>query len=794
MHIQTLKSTDPVEIPKKLFILPLKEVVVFPSMVVSVYVKNPDFIEEINKKKANNELIGLVSYKDTSLKGEISPAVNVENIYSIGTACKIVEIIMGHGPDAVILVEGIARFSVSKITNIVPYIEADVEKIEPTLVKSDEGDGLANEIKRLLDAVSALGKPLPDDVLLNLQNLNDYDQLCDLSGAYLNLPIKEKQYLLEMRDTKERMKEVLNKLSKEIRMLEVQSKIHSEVEKEMNKTEKEFVLRQELKAIQKELGESDDPEKAAELKEIKHIEEEIIKSKMPKDIEKIAMEELNRLKRIYPISPEYNVTRNYIEWLYLMPWNKSSKTKIDIKKAKVILDEDHFGLKDIKERIVEYLAICQMQNKPGATIMCFVGPPGVGKSSLGHSIARSLGRKFIQMSLGGMHDEAEIRGHRRTYVGAMPGNIIQNIKRAGENNPVFMLDEIDKLGLGNFQGDPASALIEVLDPELNHSFHDHYLDVPFDLSNTLFITTANILDPIPPALLDRMEVIHLAGYTEEEKVEIAKRYLVPKQIKFNGLEKNPFEIEDKAISYIIRRYTREAGLRDLEREIAKICRKIAKKMLEKNEKTKIVTKKDIAELLGVEQFIEDVKAEKDTVGVATGLAWTQAGGEIIFIEATKMPGHNVVTLTGQLGEVMQESAKAALSYLRSNAKKYNLKDSVFEKTDIHIHVPEGATPKDGPSAGITIGTALISLFTGKKVKREVAMTGEVTLTGHVLPIGGLKEKVLAAKRSGIKTIIIPQQNKKDLKEIEAHLIKGIKFIYAKTLDDVVKSALHQSNK
>ncbi|MBN1494874.1 endopeptidase La [Candidatus Peregrinibacteria bacterium] len=782
MHIQTRNLSTDIKLPKNLFILPLKEVVVFPSMVVSVYVKNIDFIEQIKQKKVNNELIGLVAYKN--------PEVKIA--FHTGTACKIIEIIMGHGPDAVVLVEGVARFEITKILQEAPYIEAEVAKIEPTLIKSEDGDGLALEIKRLLETISSLGRPLPEEVIINLNNLNDYDQLCDLAGSYLSIPLKEKQYLLEMRDTLERMKEVVRQLSHEMRMLEVRSKIHSEVEKEMSKTEKEFVLRQELKAIQKELGEEGDPERAAEMKEIKHIEEEIIKAKMPAEVEKIAIEELKRLKRIYPISPEYNVTRNYIEWLYLMPWNKSSKTKIDIKKAKAILDEDHYGLKDIKERIVEYLAICQMQNKPGATIMCFVGPPGVGKSSLGHSIARSLGRKFIQMSLGGMHDEAEIRGHRRTYVGAMPGNIIQNIKRAGENNPVFMLDEIDKLGLGNFQGDPASALIEVLDPELNHSFHDHYLDVPFDLSNVLFITTANILDPIPPALLDRMEVIHLAGYTEEEKVQIAKKYLVPKQIKFNGLEKNPFTIEDNAISYIIRRYTREAGLRDLEREISKICRKVAKKMLENKGKTKVVAKKDIAELLGVEQFIEDVKAEKDAVGVATGLAWTQAGGEIIFVEATKMPGHNAVTLTGQLGEVMKESAKAALSYLRSNAKKYNLKDSVFEKIDIHIHVPEGATPKDGPSAGITIGTALVSLFTGVAVKRDVAMTGEVTLTGHVLPIGGLKEKVLAAKRSGIKTIIIPSENKKDLKDIEAHLVKGIKFIFAKTLDDVVKNALHKS--
>jgi ATP-dependent Lon protease len=472
-----------------------------------------------------------------------------------------------------------------------------------------------------------------------------------------------------------------------------------------------------------------------------------------------------------------------------MPWNKSSKTKIDIKKARKILDEDHYGLEQIKERILEYLAVCQMQKKPGATIMCFVGPPGVGKSSLGRSIARSLGRKFVQMSLGGMHDESEIRGHRRTYVGAMPGNIIQQLKRAGEKNPVIMLDEIDKLGIGNFQGDPASALIEVLDPELNFAFNDHYLDVPFDLSNILFITTANILDPIPPALLDRMEVIELPGYIEEEKIQIAQKYLIPKQLKFNGLEKNPFTLDEEAIAYIIRRYTREAGLRDLEREIGKICRKVAKKMIEEGKKITKITKKDIPDLLGVEQFYEDMKQEKDMVGIATGLAWTQAGGEIIFIEATKMPGQNQLILTGHLGEIMQESAKAALSFLRSNAKKYGIKDSAFDKTDIHIHVPEGATPKDGPSAGITIGTALLSLFTGKKIRRDLAMTGEITLKGRILPIGGLKEKVLAARRSGIKTIIVPKENEKDIKEIPKHLIKGIKFVYAKTLDDAIKVAL-----
>lgn len=783
MHIKT-KGEKKHKLPKNIFILPIKEVVVFPTMIVSVYVNNPDYLSVLEQKQHDNEMIGLATYKSAE-----KPVPPIENLYKIGTACNVLQVIKGQSGDAMLLVEGIARFGIDKYTQEVPYLKADIKEILPTLEKSEEGDALAMEIKQQLEISSSLGKPLPDDVLINLQNITDYEELTDLAGSYLTLPIQEKQFLLEMTNTIARMKKAVKLLSREMRLLQMRGKIHSEVEKEMNKNEKDFLLRQELKAIKKELGEEDDEEKLAEEKEINHLEKEIKKAKMPQEVEKIAMDELKRLKRIYPISPEYNVVHNYLEWLYSMPWSKSSKTKIDIKKARKILDEDHYGLEQIKERILEYLAICQMQKKPGATIMCFVGPPGVGKSSLGRSIARALGRKFSQMSLGGMHDESEIRGHRRTYVGAMPGNIIQQIKRAGENNPVIMLDEIDKLGIGNLQGDPASALIEVLDPELNFAFNDHYLDVPFDLSNILFITTANILDPIPPALLDRMEVIELPGYIEEEKIQIAKKYLLPKQIKFNGLEKNKFTLDDAAIAYIIRKYTREAGLRDLEREIAKICRKVAKKLLEEGKKTKKIIKKDIPDLLGVEQFYEDIKQKKDMAGVATGLAWTQAGGEIIFIEATKMPGQNKLILTGHLGEVMQESAKAALSFLRSHAKKYKVKDSDFDKTDIHVHVPEGATPKDGPSAGITIGTALISLFTGKKVRRDVAMTGEVTLQGRILPIGGLKEKVLAARRSGIKTIIIPKDNKKDLKDIPRHLIKGIEFVYAKTLDDAVKVAL-----
>lgn len=774
-------------IPKKVSILPIKEVVVFPLTVASIYIKNAKYIDMVNEKFEKGELIGIIAYKHPNGKN------NSEEIYNVGTVCNIIQVIKGKQDDSMILVEGIKRFEITEFIQKKPYLEANIKEISPSLQKSEEGTASAMEIKRLLELASSLGKPLPDEVILNLHNIIDYEQLCNLACSYIDLPIQQKQYLLEMRDTLKRMKEIIKQLSHEIRLLEVRGKIHSEVEKEMNKTEKDFILRQELKAIKKELGEEDEA-KAAEGKEIKHLKKEIKKTKMPKEVEKIALDELKRLERIYPISPEYNVVHNYIEWLYKVPWQKTSKAKIDIKRARKILDEDHYGLEEVKERILEYLSVCQLQDKPGATIMCFVGPPGVGKSSLGKSIARSLGRKFIQMSLGGLHDEAEIRGHRRTYVGAMPGSIIQNIKRADQNNPVFMLDEIDKLGSANFTGDPSSALIEVLDPELNYSFNDHYLDVPFDLSKVLFITTANILDPIPPALLDRMEIIKLPGYTEEEKIQIAKKYLLPKQINLNGLLKNTFDINDNAFSYIIRHYTKEAGLRDLEREIAKICRKVSKKMLEKKEKTKKIEKKDIPKLLGVEKYFVDVKAEKDLVGVATGLAWTEAGGEIIFIESTKMQGNNNLILTGHLGDIMKESARAALSYIRSNAKKYNIKDSSFKNIDIHVHVPEGATPKDGPSAGMTICASLLSLFTGRKIKRDVAMTGEITLQGRILPIGGLKEKVLASKRSGISTIIIPEENKKNVKDIPKHLVKNINFIYAKSLDDIVEKALEKDKK
>ncbi|MBU1954049.1 endopeptidase La, partial [Patescibacteria group bacterium] len=589
-----------------------------------------------------------------------------------------------------------------------------------------------------------------------------------------------------------RLKMVLDYLNTEIQLLKIKKKIHTDISHEINESEKKYMLRQELKAIKKELGEGEPSafglEGMMDPQDIKDLTKRVKDAKMPADVEKIAKKELDRLKKIIPISPEYSVSRTYIEWLCDMPWVKSCPTKVDVKKARKILDKDHYGLEKIKERILEFLSVCQLNETCGATILCFVGPPGVGKTSLGQSIARALGRSFVHSSLGGMHDEADIRGHRRTYVGALPGRIIQGLKRAGFNDPVFMLDEIDKVGK-DFQGDPASALLEVLDPEQNNEFTDHYLDVPFDLSKVFFILTANVMDTVPPALADRMEIIELPGYTEEEKLEIAKRYLIPRQLKGNGLEKHPFKMSDAAILFIIRKYTYEAGLRELERKIGALCRKIAKDYIEKKKKVTKLDAKDIEGYLGVEIYEYDVKQEEDMVGVSTGLAWTPYGGDIIFVESTRMPGDKSLILTGNLGEVMQESARAALSYIRSNADKFNIDSKKFEKSDIHIHVPEGATPKDGPSAGITICTSLISLLSGQKVRRDVAMTGEVTLTGRILAIGGLKEKILAAKRALIKTIIIPEKNKKDLKEIPKQILKDVTIKFAKTLDDVLKVAI-----
>jgi ATP-dependent Lon protease len=778
------------KLPLNLLVIPLKDLVVFPSMIVTIYVRNEELIKAINAAQAQNELIGLVTQKNSK-----KPVPPVENLYDIGTSVSILQVIKsGTGKDAMVLVEGISRFIVKKFTQEKPYLLADIDPIDRDENADVNLQAAGQEIKDLISKLATEGKNLPPEVITGLKKIHNIEDIADLACSFLTLDITKKQELLSIVDLEIRLKKILEYLNKEVQLLKIRKKIHTDISQELNKSERKYLLRQELKAIKKELGEEEEEGVLGlggmtDKEDIKDLKQRIVKSKMPENVEKIAYKELDRLKKIIPISPEYTVARTYIEWLCDMPWKKSSPTKADVKKARKILDEDHYGLEKVKERILEFLAVCQLNEKSGATILCFVGPPGVGKTSLGQSIARALERSFVHTSLGGIRDEADIRGHRRTYVGALPGRIIQSLKRAGYNDPVFMLDEIDKVGK-DFQGDPAAALLEALDPEQNNAFTDHYLDVPFDLSKVFFITTANFLDPIPPALLDRMEVIELPGYTEEEKLEIANIYLIPKQKIANGLDKRKLIFTDDAILKLIRNYTNEAGLRELERQIASLCRKIAKDLIEKKlKRTPKIGEKQVEKYLGVEKFQYEKAQEEDTVGVATGLAWTPYGGDIIFIESTRMKGERNLILTGSLGDVMQESARAALSYVRSNSEKFDIDEELLQKSDIHIHVPEGAVPKDGPSAGITICTSLISLLTSQKVKRDVAMTGEVTLTGRILPIGGLKEKILAAKRARIKTIIIPEKNRNDVKEIPAVILKGVTLQYAKTLEDVVKLAI-----
>ena len=705
------------------------------------------------------------------------------DFYDVGTAAKIVQVFESTYDNIKFLVEGMARIKVVEYLQTEPHYKARIQELREFTEKSETIDVLVQSVKTLFKLSAMLGKTLPKDIIPMIDNVNNPSMLADLVAIYLELPIDEKQKLLEMIDPQKRLKIVFHYLNKEVQIREVQGKIDDEVAKEMTKTQREYFLREQLKAIHKELG-KDDPH----MEEINKLEERIKEAKMPKEVEEVAIKELERLRDINPASAEYPVSRTYLDYRINIPWNKKTVDNLDIRQAEKILDEDHYGLEKVKERILEFLSVHKLKEKLKGPILCFCGPPGTGKTSLGKSIARSLGRKFIRISLGGIRDEAEIRGHRRTYVGALPGRVMQEICRAGYSNPVFMLDEIDKIG-ADFRGDPASALLEVLDPEQNFSFVDHYLDVSFDLSNVLFITTANILDTVHTALKDRMEVIYLPGYSEDEKLKIAQQFLIPKQIRENGLEEHPVIFQDQSIYKIIREYTREAGLRNLEREIASICRKIAKEIVAGEQITKEIKPEGVEKFLGPRKFFYQVTDEEDRIGVVTGLAWTETGGDIIFVEASRMKGEKELTLTGQLGDVMQESAIAALSYIRSNAKRLGIDENFYDTSEIHIHVPSGAIPKDGPSAGITMCMALVSLLTGRYARREVALTGEVTLTGIVLPIGGVKEKVLAAIRAGVKTIVLPLKNKDDFEEINAEIRSKIQCVYIQKIDDAVNTVL-----
>jgi ATP-dependent Lon protease len=767
-------------IPQKLPILLLRDIVVFPYMIVPLFVGREKSKNAIDHALSSHRMILLLTQKDTETEDP-----KREEVYDMGTVALIMRMLKLPDGRIRILAQGLSRARIESFEEENGHLTAQVTIIqEPEAAeKTLESEALVRNVRTGLEKATSLGKNLPPEVLIIATNVDEPGRLADLTAANLELKVNEAQAILEITNPVQRLKKVYELLAKELEILDVQSRISTEAKGEMDKLQRQYYLRQQMKAIQKELGEGNELQE-----EIKGYQDILKKLKVSDEVREELEKQISRLAQMHPESAETTVVRNYLDWMVALPWNKSTVDNLDLKKAKRILDEDHYGLHKVKGRILEYLAVRTLSKKIKGPILCFVGPPGVGKTSLGKSIARALGREFIRISLGGVRDEAEIRGHRRTYVGALPGRIIQGLRRAGSNNPVFMMDEVDKIG-ADFRGDPSSALLEVLDPEQNYSFRDSYLGVPFDLSKVMFITTANLLDPIQPAFRDRMEVIQLPGYTEEEKLEIALQHLVPKQIKENALTSKLIQLTSGAIKKIISLYTREAGVRNLERELAAVCRKIARKVAEGKRRMNKITSQNIEVYLGPPKIFRDQVQKKDQVGVATGLAWTEAGGEVLFVEATKMKGKGGLLLTGSLGDVMKESAHAALSYARAHAKELGIDIKIFSQNDFHIHIPEGAIPKDGPSAGITMATALISVCTNKKISWDVAMTGEITLRGHVLPIGGVKEKVLAAQRAGVKKMILPAANKKDLIDIPKVIAKEMEFIFVDEIKEVFARAL-----
>ena len=773
------------EIPSQIPILPVQDIVLYPYTVAPLIVQRPKSVKMIDDAVAGDRIVGVVTQKEAQTDGP-GPA----DLYEVGSAALIHKMLKLPDGTVRILVQGLARVRLPDFPQTEPYLKADVEVMEEAMEQTLELEGMSRNISNQFQRVVSLTPHLPDELGAAVMNMDHPGRAADLVAFSMpNLSVPERQELLELADVKARLERLIALLSREVEVLEMGSKIQSQVQTEMDKTQREFWLRKQLEEIKKELGEGGEREV-----EIKELRERIEQVGLPEEAKKEAERELDRLAKMPPQAAEYTVARTYLDWLLDLPWNVSTEDRLDIAQAREVLDEDHYDLEKIKERILEYLAVRKLKADMKGPILCFVGPPGTGKTSLGRSIARALGRKFVRISLGGVRDEAEIRGHRRTYVGALPGRIIQGMKKAGSNNPVFMMDEVDKIG-ADFRGDPSAALLEVLDPEQNNSFSDHYLDVAFDLSSVMFITTANILAPVPPALRDRMEVLALSGYTEEQKLMIAKRHLIPRQLEAHGLTEEHLTLEDGAISRIIREYTREAGLRNLEREIAHVCRKVAKNLAEEadtphpKEAPTAITADRIPDLLGPQRFFNEVVERANEPGVATGLAWTEAGGDILFIEATSMRGNKALMLTGQLGDVMKESAQAALSYVRSRAKSLGIRDDFFQKNDIHIHVPSGAIPKDGPSAGIAITSALTSLLTDRPIRPGLAMTGEVTLRGKVLQVGGIKEKVLAARGAGIDTMILPKRNEKDLEEIPEDIRKEMHFEFVDRMDEVLDLAL-----
>ena len=771
-------STD--KIPRVLPILPLYDTVLFPKMVLPIVVIRKEAVHLVDEAMSKDRMVGLLVSKNL----DPNKAVTSADLYTIGTSALILKMAKMDESRLQMLVQGLDKFKIQEYISGKPYLQARIEHIKEEEIKADkEIQALATNLASLFDRIIELTPGMPNEISAMAKTIQDPSILANMVASLINTKLEEKQSVLETLDVRKRLKEVNRLANFQLEILELGNKIQTQVKGDMEKGQREYYLRQQLKAIKEELGEKD--ETSVEIDEYRA---KINKKNLPEEAKKEAERELTRLSRMNPASAEYTVASTYIDWLTALPWNESTQDNVDIQKARKILDEDHFGLEKAKKRVIEYLAVRKLKPESKGPILCFAGPPGTGKTSLGRSIARSLGRKFIRISLGGVRDEAEIRGHRRTYVGALPGRIIQGIRRAESNNPVFMLDEIDKVG-SDFRGDPSSALLEVLDPEQNFSFSDHYLDVPFDLSKVMFITTANILDTIPPALKDRMEVLMLHGYTQVEKVNIATKFLIPRQREAHGLKANQITFTKGTLNKIISGYTREAGLRNLEREIATICRAVAAKIASEETTAETISINKVQEYLGPQAMRPEVSERISVPGVAMGLAWTPTGGELLFIEATAMKGNKGLTLTGQLGDVMKESATAALSFIRANSKILKIKEDFFQEHDIHIHIPAGAIPKDGPSAGVTMLTALVSLLTHKKIKRDLAMTGEITLRGQVLPVGGVKEKVLAAHRAGVKTIILPEWNKKDLEEIPEKIQGEIEFHYVNKMLDVLKIAI-----
>jgi ATP-dependent Lon protease len=763
-----------VEVPDVLPVLPLRGIVIFPNQIHPFLVSRPASLRLIEDVGQASRVIGLSAQKNPE---EENPAP--DGLFPRGTAVRILKMLKYPDHSVRVLVQGIARIDLLDFVQLEPYFRANVRRLGEAVEGDKELDALQAHLVSQFSKFVSLVPYLPDELQVMAMQVREPARLTDMVASYLKIAVEESQDLLSTNDVRARLEKLIVILGREIELLELGHKIQSQVQTELNKNQREYYLRQQLKAIQKELGEGD-----ARSSEIEDLEKKIEAAKMPEDARKAADKELDRLKMIPPESAEHTVVRTYLDWLVSLPWAASTDDNLDIKHARAVLDEDHFDLEKVKERILEFLAVRKLKSDTKGPILCFVGPPGTGKTSLGRSIARALGRKFVRLSLGGIRDEAEIRGHRRTYIGSLPGRMIQGLRNAGSNNPLFILDEVDKLGT-DFRGDPASALLEVLDPEQNNAFVDHYLDVPFDLSKVLFLTTANVLDPIPPALRDRMEVLELPGYTEEEKLQIAERHLVPKQISENGLGSIKIEFTKDAVSEIIRSYTREAGLRNLEREIGRVCRKIARALTEGETAPERVTPEMLHRFLGPRKFFSEAAERTQEPGVATGLAWTPNGGDILFIESTRMNGQKGVTITGSLGDVMKESAQAALSYVRSRAVQLGIAADFFEKSDLHIHVPAGAIPKDGPSAGVTIAASLASLLSARPVRSDVAMTGEITLRGKVLPVGGVKEKVLAARRAGLKRVIVPRGNQKDLRDLPEDVRKEMEFIFADRVRDVL---------